>query len=127
MSIANFLAEFWGFSMVIVSMAFLAYPRYSGQVIKAIEEEKNVIICGILNVMAGIALILLYNVWDKSWKVIITIIGWLVLVRGIICLFSPHIIKKILEKVKAHSDRLPALFAGGVILGCVLIYLGATS
>jgi len=124
MEIVNFLAQFWGFSLIIIPLAFLVYPKYIEYIVAAVETEKNILACGIINLMAGIVLVLLYNVWDTSWKTIITIIAWITLARGIVCLFLPDIVKKMAEKVKMHTDWLSVAFVGFVILGCVLIYSG---
>ncbi len=126
MEIVNFLAEFWGFSLVIISLAFLTHPKHLEHIIQLMEDQKNVLIFGIINVMLGIAFVLLYNVWDSSWRVIVTILAWLIVVRGFICLFSPNLVSKGLEKVKAHRDWFSMILVALVLLGCVLIYFGQT-
>ena len=124
MEIVNFLAQFWGFSLVIISLALLVNSKYIEYAIQLMEDHKNVLVFGIVNVMLGIAFVLLYSVWDSSWRVIITILAWLVTLRGIVCLFSPHFIKKGIEKAKSHKDWFPYILVGFIILGCSLIYLG---
>ncbi len=125
MEIVNFLAEFWGFSFIIISLAFLINPKNIEDIIELVGDKKNVLMFGIINVMIGVASVLLYNVWDSSWKVIITIIAWLIVIRGIVCLFFPDIIKKIIEtKIKIYKDWFSVVFVASVLLGCLLVYWG---
>ena len=74
--------------------------------------------------MLGVAFLLMYHTWSASWQVTITILGWLVLARGVIALFSPDIVKKAAAKIKNQKDIVSFVFVGCVILGCVLIYFG---
>lgn len=124
MEIVNFLAQFWGFSLVIISLALLINPKNVEHIITLAEDHKNVTIFGIINVMIGVAFILLYNVWDKNWQVIITILAWLVTIRGIVCLFFPNIVKKGITIIRSHRDWFSYILVALVILGCALIYLG---
>ncbi len=126
MEIVNFLAQFWGFSLIIVSLAFLIKPKHVENILTLVEDTKNELVFGILNVMLGIALILWYNVWDSSWRVIITILAWLILVRGIVCLFFPEVIKTGAAKVKSHKEWVSYALVVCIIIGCLLAYLGQT-
>jgi hypothetical protein len=37
---------------------------------------------GLLDFAAGLAIVLVHNVWTVNWRVLITLIGWLLLIRG---------------------------------------------
>src|SRR3989344_7342828 len=111
MEIVNFLALVWGFSFIIISLAFLISPKNIEYMLQLMQERNNAFIFGMVNVMLGVALILSYNTWDLSWKVIITLLGWVVLTRGIVCLYFPEAIKKIIElKIKIYKDWFSVVF-----------------
>ncbi len=122
MEIVNFLAQFWGFSLVVISLALLIKPRNIENVVSLMDDQKNATIFGIANVMLGIVFILLYNVWSQDWKVVVTVLAWLILLRGMVCLFFPEVIKKGIEKVRAHRDWFSYLLVALTILGCLLVY-----
>jgi len=125
MEIVNFLALVWGFSFIIISLAFLISPKNIEYMLQLMQERNNAFIFGMVNVMLGVALILSYNTWDLSWKVIITLLGWVVLTRGIVCLYFPEAIKKIIElKIKIYKDWFSVVFTACAVLGCALVYLG---
>lgn len=126
MDAVHFLAELWGFSLIIVSLAFLVNPKNIKHVMAMAEDEKVLLLVGIINVVLGVALVLTYHVFDTSWKTTITLLGYLVLARGGIILFLPKTIKNIIAKVKENHNWIEAIFVVAVILGCVLVYLGLT-
>ena len=81
---------------------------------------------GIVRVVLGIAMVLTYNVWDMSWKTIISILGWLLLLSGAGLLFLPQLVEKAIAKLR-NSDILSIVLTCIVLLGCVLIYFGFTA
>jgi hypothetical protein len=124
METVNFLAELWGFLLIIIGLSFLINPKHVKTIFHLIEDEKNVLLIGLINAVAGILLILTYNIWDSTWHVLISLLGWLVLVRGAFILFLPNQTQKIVEKVRSKMNLVPIILVVCVLLGCVLIYLG---
>src|SRR3989344_2544445 len=93
MLLINSLALFWGFSLVIVGLAYLLNPRLAKKVMPLIEGDGVLAITGMVGVMMGVALILTYNTWDYTWRVIISILAWAVLVKGASRLFFPDAVR----------------------------------
>jgi hypothetical protein len=46
---------------------------------------------GVLLFVAGISIIRVHNFWVRSWAVLITLIGWLTLLLGLLRMFLPTI------------------------------------
>ena len=46
---------------------------------------------GLLSLLAGLAIINLHNTWYADWRVIITVLGWLMTIGGIIRVVLPQI------------------------------------
>ena len=124
MLLVNYLAQLWGFSLIVVSLAFLVNPKNTKTIFRLAEDEKILFLVGIINVILGVALVLAYNIWASNWKTIITIIGWLVVIRGCLILFLPDFVKEMVEKVKRNTDWIPPVFVVCVLLGCFLVYMG---
>jgi len=91
------------------------------------EDEARIILSGIVGTILGVILILTYNVWDASWQVVITILGWAVLAKGAIRLFFPEFVVSVLVKYKNKAEWMPFLFVAIIFLGCFLIYMGFSS
>ncbi len=121
-----FLAKLWGFSLVIFSFVMLIRPKRVDSIFRLVENEATLFLVGIINMVLGVALILSYNVWDASWKMVISILAWLVLARGLVILLFPDFVATILAKIKSRMDWIPIALVVTTVLGCFLIFLGFT-
>jgi hypothetical protein len=79
---------------------------------------------GVLVLPAGIALVLAHNVWKGGWPIIITVLGWLCVIGGIIRIVIPQLAT--LVGMTIYSYPQAPMIAGIVMLvvGLVLSYFG---
>jgi hypothetical protein len=73
---------------------------------------------GILILVAGVAIVNAHNVWEGDWRVIITILGWLAIIRGVVSLIFP-------TKVQELGTRMMESHAGPILSSIALLVLGA--
>lgn len=73
---------------------------------------------GILALVAGLAIVNAHNVWVGDWRVIITILGWLAILRGVFSLVLPG-------KIQSVGTRMMESQAGPVVGALALLVLGA--
>ena len=123
--LSNYLAEVWGISIVVVSLAFLVNEKHLKRLFAAIENEENLFCWGFISFIIGIAMVLSHNIWVKNWQVIITIFGWLALLKGLAILFCPECMKKWAKKIE-NAPFLPFALVIAVIIGLVITYFGFT-
>jgi uncharacterized membrane protein len=124
MEIVNFLAQLWGFSLIIVALALLLRPKNLEAIFHLVKDEKMMVLVGMINAVFGIALLLTYNVWDSTWHVIISAFGWLVLTRGCAILFFPEKVEHMVAKMKSKNDWFSIILVVAILLGCFLLYKG---
>ncbi len=124
--LSNYLAEIWGISIVVISLAFLVKEKHLKRLFSAIETEENLFCWGFVTFVIGAAMVLSHNVWDKNWQVIITIFGWASLVKGLSFLFFPEFVKKMAKKME-NQQWLPIALVVAVFIGLALTYLGFTA
>jgi hypothetical protein len=126
MVLSNFLANIWGLSFIIIALSLLIYQENIKKIFELAENKTNLFICGVLSLILGIAMVLSHNIWVSNWRIVITLLGWLILVRGIVLLFFPKICLNFLKKIK-DNQNIPFALVAVVILGCILIYFGFTA
>ena len=124
--LANYLAEVWGISIVIISLALLVKDKHLKSLIAKIETDESLFMWGFFSLVIGLAMILSYNVWSASWQVIITILGWLALLKGLTLLFMPEYLAKWAKKITGQQWFSIYLFVL-VLIGLVITYLGFTA
>lgn len=126
MNLSNYLAEVWGISIVVVSLALLAKEKHLKRLFASIEAEENFFLWGLISFVIGIAMILAHNVWVRNWQVIITILGWAALVKGLFILFLPETMKLWTKKME-NKQWVPIMLVIALFVGLVITYLGFTS
>jgi len=126
MNLTNYLAEVWGLSLVLIPLALLINPKYLKRLFTEAENEATMLFLGMVSLIIGLAMILSYNVWDKNWQIIITILGWLSLIKGLAVLFVPEYIKKWIKKME-NAPFLPIALVVAIFIGLIITYLGFTA
>lgn len=126
MELSNFLANIWGLSFIVAGLSFLIYPKNIQKVIEAAENEATTFFMGIGTFVIGVAMVLSHNIWGNNWKVVITIFGWLSLIKGASLLLYPNLVMNY-SKMARDAKWLSYALVVMVILGCVLIYFGFTA
>ena len=124
--LVNFLAELWGVSIVIISLALLTNEKHLKRIFSKIESEESLFMWGFVSLIIGLAMVLSYNVWMQGWQLIITIFGWLALIKGVALLFFPEQMKKQAKKLE-NQQWLPVALVIFVFIGLVITYLGFTA
>ncbi len=120
-----FLARLLGPLFLIVGASVLLNPKtfrtLAGEVIRSVTL---VYLFGFLDFAAGLAIVLTHNVWLLSWRVVITLVGWLLLIRGAMRILIPETIMSYAAKAIRNKPLIPV--AGGVsgLIGLVLCYFG---
>jgi uncharacterized membrane protein len=124
--LSNYLAEIWGISITIVCLALLVKPKYLKRLFASMEDEGNLFMWGLISLVIGIATVLAHNIWMKNWQVIVTILGWLALIKGLSLLFLPEFLKKWVKKME-DKQWMPIVLVAGVFVGLIITYLGFTA
>ena len=91
---------------------------YSGMMKEFIGSRALIFLTGALALTAGVAIVNAHNVWERDWRVLVTILGWLAIIRGVVNLVFP-------ATAQGLGDRMVASHAGVVAGAAITIVLGA--
>ena len=117
-----FLAKVFGFYFVIVTLAFFVNPKMYQKLIHDYIKMPTLfgVFGGTLDVILGLMVVLTHNIWVADWPVVITLIGWLMLVKGVFVLFLPDAVMKFVKKFDNPALRNADLLSG-LIIGILLL------
>lgn len=92
--------------------------------LRELNDQSATIILGMFALLAGLAIVNTHNLWVLDWRVIITILGWLGIVRGALSLLFPTRMYGIGEAILA--SRLGPMIAAVIllVLGSILSWMG---
>src|SRR2546421_12784000 len=83
MSTYVFIARLIGPVMLVVGLAVFASPRGLRDMAEEFLASRALMfLSGLLLMPAGLAIVLTHNVWTADWRVLITLLGWLIAIGG---------------------------------------------
>lgn len=120
MDLSIFLAKTLGLYLVIMAIVLWVNMQKISTILKSSENSPFLLISGLLALIFGILLVVSHNVWVADWRVIITIIGWLALIKGLLRLLFPDYAYKI---IRGFADNIQVYYITDIIILIVGIYL----
>jgi hypothetical protein len=125
MQASIFLARLIGPIFLISGASFLLNRRgLKAMATEVMGSMVLVYLFGLIDFVAGLAIVLTHNVWAANWRILITLLGWLLLLRGVVRVLIP-------ERIMSYGAKLLGnncvyLVSGIVlgVLGLVLCYFG---
>lgn len=79
-----FLAEFLGFYVLIVSAVFiLKYESFAEYARDFARDRSLRYTVAFIELAAGIAIVMTHNIWQLSYRGVVTVIGWMMLLEAI--------------------------------------------
>ena len=118
MDITIFLLRFWGWYCIIFFLILSFNPPKIKEIIDDLQDQKFTILISFICITIGLINVLIHNIWEANVSVIVTIIGWISLIKGILLFANP---KKAIKKITELNFKLIQvvyvfLFFIGIIL-----------
>jgi len=125
MELSLYMAQLLGVVSVVIGLALLLRTSFYQKMYKTIiKNEAMLALSGMLAIVLGTVIVLAHNVWVADWPVIITVFGWLGVLKGVLLLFLPEEMAGL--TVKWFKGKGLLVFGGlfYLILGLILGYFG---
>lgn len=124
METTTFLAQIWGPILIAVGLGFFFSTKYYIKIYRDLEKESfAVLFFGMIAMAGGIAHILAHNIWDNLSQIIVSFLGWGLLVKGIICVTFPRLADRGGDWVLS-AKAVPVAGVVTLILGAYLSWVG---
>jgi len=125
MDVSKFLAKVLGIYLVLVSTAMLLnMAQFSDMVKHLINDAPLMFVTGFFTLIVGLLAVVSHNIWQWNWRLIITIIAWLSLIKGVSLIFVPQFLDSV---SLMFVENVKLAYGAGIldfILGLILIYFG---
>ncbi len=90
MSLSIFLAQVIGLYLFLVSLAMLVHhQRFKKTAVDLAGIPLMITLTGVCMLILGLLIVVDHNIWVPDWPVVVTIIGWILLLQGLMRLFVP--------------------------------------
>jgi hypothetical protein len=124
-----FLARLFGLFMTVVALWMLVNEAGLSAIIEALVQDRPAtLLLSLMCLGSGLAVVLGHQIWSGGIApVLVTLLGWLLLIRGVALLFlPPNLIEALVNAVSGPAWLYPV----GVValaLGLILTYAGFRS
>jgi hypothetical protein len=124
-----FLGRLIGLFAIVVSLAMLTDKRSVVETTTMlIHDRPLLLILGMIALVGGLAMVLSHNVWSGgAMPVVVTLFGWIILIRGMLLLFLPPDALVSLFASFHFEEFFYIYVAAILVLGLYLAYAGFTS
>jgi hypothetical protein len=128
MATSLFLARLLGPLLLAVGAGILINPKpFHAMASEVVRSVTLVYLFGLFDFAAGLAIVLTHNVWTANWRALITLLGWLMLIRGAVRILAPEAIMGFAAQVLRNKQMIPIAGTVTGILGLVFCYFGYVS
>jgi len=125
METSIFIAKFLGVAYIIFGLGILLNTKYYKKMLDdLIKNSANVLYGGIFALVVGFLIIYYHNIWVASWTVVITIIGWLGLLKGFLLIVFPNFYVSWTKALVRNESFMPIYGFLAFLLGLYFIYFG---
>lgn len=119
------LARLVGPLFVLVGFGVLLNTEhYAAMTSSFLRNSELYYFSGALSFLIGMALVLHHNLWVADWRVMITIIGWMALFKGMVRILLPTLGSKYAGKLAQPNPMLYGTAALILVVGAWLTYEG---
>lgn len=123
MDLSLFLGQFWGWLLVVSCAVFLVQGNARLQdVFKLANDKAFAVLSGYIALVLGLATVLLHNVWTADWQGVVTAIGWISLVKGVVRIGFPNAVSGMASVFKNNPAFTRAVLVVAIVIGGWLVW-----
>lgn len=110
---------------IAVGIGILINPGFYKKLFEDFIENAAVLFLGgVTALVVGYLILAFHNTWTKDLSVIITIVGWLALIKGILIIIRPNIMIALSKAMVQKESILKIEAIAVIILGLAFSFLG---
>jgi len=125
MKTSIFIARIFGLCYLIIGAGFMFNRKAFQRIMEDFSKNAALLFfAGLFALVIGVVIILTHNVWVANWTVMITIIGWAGLIKGIWMIVFPNTVYKFMQAYQKNENLLTVHSVIVLIFGAVLTFFG---
>ena len=106
----------------------LSKKYYQVEIGKLLNQPFTLILVGFLATLLGVLMVSYHNMWNTDWTLIITLVSWLVLAKGVLLIILPGVMKKMYSNLNLSGGSFMTYISVFALIGGLFFtYLGFVS
>ncbi len=117
--------QIFSLGYLAVGIGILINPDFYKKLFEDFTEDTTALYFGgVAALVIGYLIVAFHNTWTKDLSVIITIVGWIALLKGILILVRPKIMIALTKAIATKGNFLKIEAIAIIILGLAFSFLG---
>ncbi|MDP2655134.1 MAG: hypothetical protein Q8P17_01050 [bacterium] len=123
MEISLVAAKILGLYLVVSGLFMVFRGKTLPHMIKDLFDHPAVLyLAGVILIFLSSLFLLQGNIWDGTWRTVITVIAWATLIKGIVYILAPDMLRQMVTKKLLDTVNLYGVVA--IVAGVYLFYIG---
>ncbi|MBN2096296.1 hypothetical protein JW752_02740 [Candidatus Peregrinibacteria bacterium] len=123
MELSIFIAQLYALGFLALGLGMLLSPGYYKKSFQAMMKEPGLVLLGgMLALLFGFLIVTRHNVWE-GWPALITIFGWIAVLKGVSLIIFPGVSMPMFESWFKNKTFLQAIGVGTILFGAFLAYV----
>jgi hypothetical protein len=117
------------YSMVIIAVALAALlkPARFGATLADFERSPGLsFLAALFALILGLWLVALHSIWADLPAILVSLLGWIVLIKGVLLLAAPEGLLKLGARAGASASMVRLYGVIALVLGVVYLIIGLT-
>ena len=125
MDTSLFLAQVFGLYFLIGGVGMLLHPYATRELMTKWSSDRVIVFFGgFIALLVGTPLILIHNVWEGTWEILVTIIVWITFLKGVVRILAPDAVVNWTTLVASRPNVLRGMLVFMTLVGVYLCYVG---
>lgn len=117
------IAQIFGLVYLSISVGIIFSKKYYQKALASMLDNTGLMyLGGLMALVAGFFIVKEHNIWSNDWTVLVTIFGWLALIKGILLLAAPQFVDTFRSWYKPENINKFVFIP--LIIGLVFAYFG---
>jgi hypothetical protein len=122
------LARIYGIVALTAALAALLSPKRMGLVLSEFEASPGLtFMAALFALILGLVMVMVHNLWTDIAAIIVTLFGWIVLVKGILLLATPDGLLRFAAASASSPARIRLWGIAALVLAAIFLIIGAAS
>ena len=123
MDITLLSAKILGIYLIVSGLFLLTKGKTVPHLLRDFFDHPAIVyLTGVILIFLSSMYLIQYNIWDGSWKTLMTLFAWIIMLKGLFYIFFPQMLDEAYVKKFRGTFGVYGLIA--IIVGLYLFFLG---
>ena len=114
-----------GLLCFVIGLGMFFNPKFYKKLMNEYTKSGPALfVSGMLALAIGYVLITFHNTWEWNKSIIITIVGWIAFLKGVMILAIPQMTNKWMKFIQLEKMNFKTLGTGLIVFGAIVMSLG---